>query len=331
MLLLGMLATAAPAHGGSYHLNRTIKPGGDGSWDYLIADSAARRLYVSHSSAVVVLDMDTGETIGTINDLDGVHGVAIVPETGRGYATNGRTDSVAVFDLQTLQITGQVAAGKNPDAIIYEPDSGQVFVFNHSGGDITVIDTVDGTVSATISVGGELEYAVSDGRGSIFVNVEDQSEIARIDIRTHAVVSRWPLAPCEEPTGIAMDRITHRLFSSCGNAMLIVLDADDGHVVSQVPIGQGSDGTRFDPVTRLIFTSNGEGSLSVIHEAGADEYQRIAEVPTRRGARTLEIDLTTHRIYTATAEFGPAPAAKNGERQRPPILPDSFVVLEYAP
>jgi DNA-binding beta-propeller fold protein YncE len=330
-LALGATACASPPDDGVYHLSRTIRLGGDGPWDYLIADGPARRLYVTHFDKVVVLDMDSGRTVGTIRDLSGVHGVAIVPEAGRGYASNGKTDSISIFDLKTLLVTGRIAAGRNPDAIIYEPISRRVFAFNHSGGDVTVINTADGNPAATIEVGGELEYAVSDDRGSIFVNVEDKSEIARIDIEALEVVSRWPLAPCEEPTGIAMDKQTRRLFSSCANAMLIVVDADDGHIVAQVAIGRGSDGVRFDAATGLIFTSNGEGNLSIIHEDGADDYHLLDTVVTQRGARTLEIDPTTHNIYTATAELGPTPEAKEGERRRPKILPDTFVVLEFSP
>lgn len=330
VLVLAVAASAATPGSGIYHLNKTISLGGDGPWDYLIADSAARRLYVSHFNVVAVLNMDSGKVVGTIRDLNGVHGVAIVPEAGRGYASNGRTDSISIFDLETLMVTGQIPAGDNPDAIIYDPISRQVFAFNHSGGDVTVINAADGNLAGTIEVGGELEYAVSDGKGSIFVNVEDQSEIARIDIEALEVVSRWPLTPCEGPTGIAIDKLTRRLFSSCNNAMLIVLDADDGHIVSQVPIGHGSDGTRFDPETRLIFTSNGEGSLSIIREDNADNYQLLGTVPTQRGARTLEIDLTTHKIFTATAELGPVPESENGVRRRPKIVPGTFVVLEFA-
>lgn len=331
MLTLSIAACAAQPDVGAYHLGKTIRLGGDGPWDYLIADGPARRLYVTHFDKVVVLNLDSGETVGTIRGLDGVHGVAIVPEAGRGYASNGKTDSVAIFDLQTLMIIGQVPAGKNPDAIIYEPISGRVFVFNHSGGDVTVINAADGKPAATIAVGGELEYAVSDDSGSIFVNIEDRGEIARIDNKALAVMSRWPLAPCEEPTGIAMDKKTRRLFSSCGNAMLIVVDADDGHIVARVPIGHGSDGARFDPGTGLIFTSNGEGSISVIREDSADDYRLVAAVATKRGARTLEIDPTTHKVYTATAELGPMPEARQGVRTRPKIVPDTFVVLEISP
>ena len=328
-LALGFHATRSVAQEefAGYRLANTTRLGGDGSWDYLTADSAARRLYVTHSDRVTVLNIDSGEVVGEIGGLQGVHGVALDPESGRGFASNGKADNITIFDLQTLAVLGQVPAGRNPDAIIFEPASKRVFAFNHSGGDITVIHAADGSPAGTIAVGGELEFATFDDEGSIFVNVEDTGEIVKVSSNL-VVVSRWPLAPCEEPTGMAIDRLNHRLFSACHNAMLVVVDANDGAIVSQVPIGQGSDGVRFDPETRLIFTSNGEGNLSIIRQDSADEYGLVGNLPTQRGGRTLELDLPTHKIFTATAKLGPMPEVKAGERARPEILPDSFVLLE---
>lgn len=329
MLLYCAAAVAAQAEDSHYHLTKTIHLDGDASWDYLSADSAARRLYVTHYDHVAVLDIDSGEVVGKIAGLEGVHGVAIDTASGRGFASNGKADNISIFDLKSLAVTGQVPAGDNPDAIIFDPFSNRVFAFNHSGGDVTVINAADGSPVGTIAVGGELEYAVADGKGSIFVNIEDKSEIVRINSQLQ-VDGRWPLAPCEEPTGLAMDPHSRRLFSACHNATLAVVDADDGRVVSSVPIGHGCDGVRFEPETGLIFTSNGEGNLSIIHEDSADKYSLVDSVPTQRGARTLEIDLPTHKIFTATAQFGPMPEQKTGEWHRPPVLPDSFVVLEYS-
>ena len=310
-----------------YHVNRTIPLSGDGPWDYLTADSAARRLYITHYDRVTVLDIDSGAVVGEIPGLQGVHGVAVAPRWGLGYISNGKTDTIWIFDLETLSVIGYVAAGNNPDAIILDPFSQRIFAFNHSGGDVTVISAADGKPAGTVTVGGELEFAVADGRGSIYVNVENKSEIVRIDSALE-VTGRWPLAPSEEPTGLAMDFQNRRLFSACHNRLLAVIDADDGHVVSTVQIGRGCDGVRFDPATSLVFTSNGEGSLSIIHEESADVYNLVGNVATRRGARTLEIDLPTQKIFTTTAQLGAVQDEETGKPGRPPIVPDSFTVLE---
>lgn len=324
-VVLAISACSQPT-GTGYHLAQTIELDGDGSWDYLIADGAARRLYVTHSSEIAVLDIDSGAVVGKVSGLKGVHGVAIDPETGRGFASNGASDSIAIFGLKTLRVIDEVAAGDNPDAIIYDPVSKRVFAFNHTGGDVTVINPADATLVGTTEVGGELEYGVSDGRGAVFTNVEDRSELVRIDSATLEIAARWSLAPCEEPTGLAIDKQTRRLFSSCGNGMLIVSDADSGSVVANVPIGDGCDGVRFDPETQLIFTSNGEGTLSIIHEDSADAYEVLETIPTLSGARTLELDLPTHKVFTSRGDRSGPPETPGG---RPSILPNTFVVLEF--
>lgn len=327
-LILGLHTTASSSQAidTGYHLTKTLEFAGDGSWDYLIADSEERRLYVTHSTDILVLDIDSGQVVGKVLGLKGVHGVAIDRESGRGFASNGRSGSIAIFDLKTLAVIDEVPAGNNPDAIILNPDSKRVFAFNHSGGDVTVINASDGQLVGTTALGGEVEYAVSDGRGSVFANIEDTSEIVRIDTGTLDVVARWPLAPCEEPTGMAIDKRHHRLFSTCSNGILIVVDAVDGGIVANVPIGAMSDGVRFDPETMLIFTSNGEGSLSIIHEDTADAYRVVDSIPTLLGARTLELDLLTHKVFTARADRSGPPETVGG---RPSIVPDTFVVLEF--
>lgn len=329
-VLLAVVLLAAPSCSRpvsmNYHLAKTIKLDGNGSWDYLIADSAARRLYVTHATEIVVLDIDSGEVLGRVSGLNGVHGVAIDPESGHGFASNGQTDSIVIFDLKTLTAIDEVPAGDNPDAIIYDPVSKRVFAFNHTGGDVTVINAADGKLVGTTPLGGELEYAVSDGRGSIFANVEDTGEIVRIDAASLEILARWPLAPCEEPTGIAMDKQNRRLFSTCGNGKLIVVDADNGRVVADVPIGDGCDGARFDPQTQLIFASNGEGTLSIIHEESADAYRVVETLGTQSGARTLEIDLPTHKVFTARADRSGPPDAAGG---RPSILANTFEVMVF--
>ena len=312
-----------------YHLSKSIHIDGNGSWDYLIADSKTRQLYVTHSDTISVINMDSGKVVGEIGGLSRAHGVAVVDALGLGYISNGGSDKITIFDLKNLEIKASLPAGKNPDAIIYDPFSKRVFAFNHSGGDVTVIDPAENKIVGTINVGGELEYGVSDENGAIFVNVEDRNEIVKIDSINLNVLSRWSIAPCEAPTGIALDRETHRLFSSCSdNAMLAVVNADDGHLVTEVKIGEGSDGTRFDPATKQIITSNGEGSLSIIQEDNADSYHVVQTVKTLPGARTLEVDLDTHRIYTATSQF--SPALKNSN-SRPERLEGTFRVMEFTP
>jgi len=327
MLLLAVAPLAAVQADANYHLVRSIALDGDGSWDYLHADSPSRRLYVAHFDRVAILDMDSGQKKGEIPGLNGVHGVAVDTLSGHGFASNGRSDEVVMFDLDTLAVLGRIPAGDNPDAILYEPQSRRILAINHSGGDVSVIDPAAGKLLSTVKVGGELEYAVSDENGSVYINVEDQNELARIGPNLE-VNGRWSLAPCEEPTGLAIDTRHGRLFSACGNGLLAVTDADEGQVVATVPIGQGCDGVRFDPQSRLIFTSNGEGSLTVIAQDSADSYRVVDTVATRRGARTLALDLPTHHIFSATAKFEAAPT---GSASRPAIRPGSFEVLELAP
>ncbi|HKQ05814.1 MAG TPA: YncE family protein [Blastocatellia bacterium] len=313
-----------------YHLLKRIEVGGEGGWDYLTVDSDARRLYVSHATRVVVIDLDKGSVVGEIPNTNGVHGIAIVPEVGHGFTSNGRDNNVTIFDLKTLSVTGQVKTGKNPDAIIYDPASRRVFTFNGASADTTAIDAATGTVAGTIALGGKPEFAAADGHGMVYVNIEDKSEVVAFDSKSLSVKARWPLAPGEEPSGMAMDRHTRRLFVVCSNKKMIVMNADNGRVVADLAIGQGVDGAAFDPDTKLAFSSNGEGTLTVVHEDAADKYTVVETVPTQRGARTIALDPKTHNVYVATAQFGPPPAATpERPRPRPSIVPGSFVVLVY--
>lgn len=326
-----LLATLAMAADSGYHLIHTYKLGGEGGWDYLTMDSAARRLYVSRATHVVVLDADSGNVVGDIPDTPGVHGIALAPELGRGFVSNGREGTVTIFDLQTLKPITKMKAGENPDCILYDPATKRVFTFNGRSHDSTAIDAATGKVLGTIKLEGKPEFAVSDGKGEVFVNIEDKSQLDAIDPQKLEVKASWPLAPCEEPSGLAIDRKHRRLFSGCHNKMMAVVDADTGKVVATPAIGEGVDANAFDPQTDLAFASCGEGVLTVVHEESANKFTVKENVPTEAGARTMALDEKTHQIYTVTAKFGPPPAA-TPENPHPwhTILPDTFVVLVLA-
>lgn len=322
-------AAGPPAAG--FHLLQEIAIPGEGGWDYLAVDAAARRLYVTHSSRVVVVDVDSSKILGEIADLQGVHGVAWASDLSRGFISNGKSSTVTIFDLKTLQKIGEVkTTGDNPDAILYDPKSGRVFAFNHSGGNATVIEAATGKVVGTIELGGSPEFATSDLAGRIFVNIEDRSEVLAIDSSSLKVLAHWPLAPCEEPSGMAIDRAGHRLLVGCANKLAAVMDFDSGKVVTSVPIGEGVDANAFDPGTRTGFSSNGSGTLTVIGEDAPDRFRVLEEVATRRGARTMTLDEKTHRVFLATSQFGPPPEpTPDHPHPRPPMIPGTFVVLVF--
>jgi hypothetical protein len=330
MLSAGLLAstfsrTASPAPGTSgYKVIKTVPVAGEGGWDYITVDSAARRLYVSHSTHVVVFDTDTYAVVGDIPDTQGVHGIALATDLGRGFTSNGRANTVTIFDLKTLNTIGTVKTGTNPDAIVYEPVSKRVFALNGRSNDATAIKAADGTVLGTIPLGGKPEFAVADGKGTIYVNIEDTSELAHIDAQKLTVLHRWPLAPCKEPSGLAMDLKHRRLFAGCDNEMMAVVDADSGKVVATPAIGEGVDANAFDPETNLAFSSNGQaGTLTVVHEDSPDKFTVVENVPTKKSARTMGLDLKTHNVFLPAADFDP-PA--QGER-RPKMKPGSMVLV----
>jgi DNA-binding beta-propeller fold protein YncE len=316
-----------------YHLLRKIPLGGEGGWDYLLCDASSRRVYVSRGTRVVVLDADSGATVGEIPGTEGVHGIAIDPELNRGFTSNGRGNSVTVFDARTLAVVGEIkTTGENPDAILYDPVSKRVFTFNGRGKNATAIDPAAGVAAGTIDLGAKPEFAVSDGAGRIYVNLEDTNEMAVLDPRGLRLVTRWPLAPCEEPSGLAIDRKNHRLFAGCSNRLMAVVDADSGRLVATLPIGRGVDATAFDAGAAMAFASNGDGTLTVVRERAPDAFSVADNVPTQRGARTMALDEKTHRIFLATAEFGPTPAP-TAERPnpRPTIVPGTFTILVVGP
>lgn len=326
LLALALLVQTPPT---SYHVVGRISLPGEGGWDYLSVDTAAHRLYVSRGTHIAVIDLDHDSIVGDIPNTNGVHGVAFVRDLNRGFTSNGRDTTVTIFDLKTLaQVSVVKVTGRNPDAIMYDPLSRRVFTFNGGGANATAIDPQTGTVVGTLDLGGKPEAAVADGRGHIYVNIEDKSELVAFDPKTLKVQGRWSLAPCEEPSGLAMDRKTRRLFSVCSNGLMAVVDPDRGKVLKTLPIGNGVDGAAFDATSGLAVSSNGEGSMTFVHEESPDSFRVVATVPTQRGGRTIALDERTHRLYTVAAQFGEAPApTPERPRPRPPIIPGSVVVV----
>ena len=312
----------------SYGLVKSIPVPGEGSWDYLSADSQNRRLYVSHNTEVDVLNLDTDTVVGKIPNTNGVHGIAVADDLNRGFISDGRDNQVTIFNLKTMGVISTVKAGTNPDGIVYDPFSQRVFAFNGRSKDMTAIDAHTGKVAGTLPLGGKPEFPATDGQGNVYVNIEDKSELVRFDPKTLEIKNRWPLAPCESPSGLAIDAKSQRLFPVCDNKMMAVVDAESGKVITTVPIGEGPDAAGFDPENKLVFSSNGEGTLTVIKEESADKYAVEQNVKTQRGARTMALDLKTHKVYLATAEFGPAPAATaDNPRPRPKIKAETFKLL----
>jgi YVTN family beta-propeller protein len=331
-LLLVFLCAGADAKQKSpsgYHVVKQVKLGGEGGWDYLTFDAKGKRLFISRSTHVMVVDADTFAVVGDIPDTQGVHGIALAEDLGKGYTSNGRANAVTVFDLKTLKVLKQVPVGQNPDAIIYDPASKRVFTMNGRSNDATAIDAATDTVAGTVALGGRPEFAVSDERGHVFANLEDKSAVVEFDSRKLGdVLARWPIAPAEEPSGLAIDRKHARLFSTGANKTLAVLDAETGKVVTTLPIGGSVDAAGFDPGLGFAFTSNGEGTLTVVREESPGKFTVLENVATQRGARTMALDPKTHRVFLVTAEFGPPPrATPERPRPRPTIVPDTFTLL----
>jgi YVTN family beta-propeller protein len=302
-LSLNLLAASAQT-GGGYHITKKIPVAGEGSWDYLAVDEAARRLYVSHGTQVEVLDVDSGAIVGKITNTLGVHGIAIAPELGRGFVSNGQSSTVTIFDLKTLKTIAEVTVGKKPDAIIYDPSTSRVFAFNGGSNNATAIQAADGKVAGTVDLGGGPEFAVADGSGYVYDNLEDESLVLKINARSLKVEQRWPTAPCASPSSVAMDRPNRRLFLGCRSKVMAVMNADTGRVITTLPIGDHVDATAFDPDSRLIFNSNGEGSITVIHQDSPDKYSVVENVKTLPRAKTMALDPKTHQLFLSTAEAG---------------------------
>ena len=329
ILSLSLAAVAVAAAGPGYHVIKTYKLGGEGGWDYLTVDASARHFYISRGTHVIVLDADSGKNLGDIPDTPGVHGIALAPELGKGFVSNGREGTVTVFDIKTLvPIGSKIKVGENPDAILYEPATKRVFTFNGRSQDSTAIDAASGKVLGTIKLDGKPEFAASDAKGEVFVNIEDKSELTVIDPNKLEVKVKWPLAPCTEPSGLALDRKNRRLFVGCDNKMMAVVDADSGKVLATPAIGEGVDATAYDDETGLAFASCGEGVLTVVREDSPQKFSVVENVKTEPGARTMALDTKTHNLFTVTAKFGPPPAATaDNPHPRRTILPDTFEVL----
>lgn len=324
-LSFGALAAGVGMTSGAsgYRLIKTVAVAGDGFWDYVAVDSVARRIYISHATKVIVLDADSFAVAGEIPDTEGVHGIAIAPESGRGFTSNGRANTVTIFDLKTLKTLGTVKTGTNPDAIVYDAISKRIFAFNGRSKDLTAINAAEGTVAGTLALGGKPEFAVADGKGKVFVNIEDTSELVELDAQALQVLHRWPLDPCKEPSGLSMDLKNRRLFAGCDNKMMAVINADTGKVVATPAIGEGVDATAYDPATGLAFASNGEGTLTVVKQDSSDKYSVLENVPTKASARTMGLDIKTHNVVLPAADTIPP---KEGER-RPTMKPGTFVLL----
>jgi DNA-binding beta-propeller fold protein YncE len=325
LLTIGLIAVAAFAAEG-YKIITKIKIGGEGRWDYVAMDSTNRRLYVSHGSSVEVVDPDAGKVVGTISGLHGVHGIAIADDLGKGFITNGQSNSVTFFDLKTLAKAEEPTAGKNPDAVCYDPKTKHVFAINHTGGDATAIDAKTGEVLKTFPVGASAEFCRVDGAGKLYVNIESSNEVVEVDTAKNEVTRRLSILPCEGPSGLAIDIKGKKLFSVCDGVMAVT-DIPSWKVIATPKIGQGPDAAAFDPGLGLAFSSNGDGTLSIVKQVNG-KYDTVDTLTTERGARTMALDEKTHKLFLLAAEYGPAPEPKAGGRKgRPPVLPDSFHVL----
>jgi DNA-binding beta-propeller fold protein YncE len=309
---------AAEADSG-YHLLSTIKVGGAGGWDYLSMDAASRRLYLSRSNRVIVVDVDKEKVVGEVKDTPGIHGIAVVPGRKKGYTSNGGDSTVTVFDLETLTAKARLKVGAVPDPIIYDPASERVFTFNARGMDATAIDTSTDQVVGSVKLGGRPEFAVADEKGMIYVNIISKDEVVGFDAKELKVKDRWQLTAGAKPTGLAMDRAKRRLFVTCRNEKMVILDADKGKVVGSVTIGKGTDACAFDPGTGLAFSSNGDGTLTIVAE-NKDEYHVLANVKTQERAKTMALDPKTHKVFL--------PAATYKGRSRTPE-PDTFAILVF--
>ncbi len=313
---------------GSYAITHTYPLGGAGSWDYLVPDPAAHRVYIGRSDRVMVVDETTGKLIGEVAGIHGAHGTAIVAKTGHGFATSGDDSSVVMFDLATLSPISRIHAAQDADAIIYDPTSNRVFTFNGDAHSSTVIDPVAGKLITNVDLGGKPEYGASAGDGKVYANLTDNGEVVEIDAKTLKVTKRWSTAPCKNPVAMAIDVQHRRLFSGCRSGVMAVSDYRAGKVVATLPIGAGVDGAGFDPSTGNAFASNADGTLTVIHEDTPDTYHIVETVKTMQASRNMGLDPMTHRIYIAGARFEPAPpTAAGSQRQRPPMVAESVVLM----
>lgn len=314
----------------NYKIVNKFPVAGDGGWDYLAVDEQTGRLFISHSSVVNVLNEKDGRLLRTIPDTKGVHGIAIAPDLNKAFISNGGESTITVVDLKTLAFLDKInSTGQNPDAILYDPFSHKVFAYNGRTANATVLDGTTNKVVGTIALDGKPEFSVTDGNGLVYVNIEDKSEITCINAITLKVEKVWSIAPGEEPSGLALDNTNHRLFSVCSNKLMVVSDAVAGKVITTVPIGEGCDGTAFDPGLKRIYSSNGEGTMTVVSQVSPDQYKVLETVQTTRGARTITVDKKTHHLFLSSAEYNPPD--KSAPNARPSVKPGSFLLLDIAP
>jgi DNA-binding beta-propeller fold protein YncE len=329
---LFLLAGSVALNAQQYAISGRIPLEGDGGWDYLFADSVNGQLYVSHGTEVDVVDLASEKPAGKITGMKRIHGIAVANDLNRGYISDGGDDVVVIFDLKSRAVLQKVPAGKNPDGILYDPHSKRVFAFNGRSNDVTAIDAASGKAAGTIALDGKPEFPVSDGKGNVYANIEDKSEIVQIDPQALKVKKTWSISPCEEPSGLAIDPEARRLFSVCSNNKMAVVNADSGQVITTIAIGNGPDAAAYDPGRKLVFSSNGEGNLTVVRQDGPDKYAVLVTVPTERSARTMALDTKTHKIYLSAAQLGPAPeATPDNPHPRPKMVPGSFHVLVVSP
>ncbi|MEO6977702.1 MAG: YncE family protein [Mucilaginibacter sp.] len=330
-IALTWLALAAPsllfAQKTGFKVLTTFPIKSSGGWDYITVDGASKRIYVSHGMQVNILDVATGDSVGVIPDTKGVHGIALVPEFNKGYTSNGRANSLTIFNLKTNEVLKQVTVGTNPDAIFYDEFSKKIYAFNGRSKDATVVDAATDMVVVTIPLGGKPETGVSDGKGKVFVNIEDTNEEVEIDAKTYKILNRWKLDGGEEPSGLAIDRKTNRLFIGCGGSKtMVVMDAGNGHIFGKYPIG-GCDGVAFDPALKLAYASNGEGTISVIRELSADKFEFVENITTEPSARTIGIDVLTHKLYLPAGKSKPVAPTADNAHPRPQQIPGTFHVI----
>ena len=331
-LILALFSLIGQDKASGYKIVQRIHLEGDGFWDYLNADDATGMLYVSHGKMVNVVDLNTGKSVATITDVNGVHGIAIAQEFNKGFISNGADSNVIVFNLKDFTISGKIpVTGRNPDAIMYEPFSKTIITWNGRSSNATVIDAKTDKVIQTIPLAGKPEASVSDGKGKVYVNIEDKSEVCMINAKTWKVEQTWSISPGEEPSGLALDNENHRLFSAT-DKLMVVLDAETGKVVTTIPTGGRVDGAGFDPGLKRAYSSCGEGVLTVVQEDNKNSFKVLENVPTQVGARTISVSAKTHRIYLPTAEFGPTPEkTADNPRPRPTLKPGTFTVLVLEP
>jgi DNA-binding beta-propeller fold protein YncE len=312
---------------GPYHVQDQWKIGGDGGWDYLAVDPQSGLLYITRSNHVMVVNTTSGKVVADITGLKGTHGVAFDTDGKTGYISDGGGNDVAVFDRASNKITQTIPAGTNSDGILFEPTTRTVWAFNGRSKNATVIDATSKQVISTVPLPGKPEFPVADGKGSVFVNIEDKNEIAHLNAKSHTLLAEWPVS-CESPSGHAIDIANNRLFAVCDGKKMSVVDAGTGMVVASAAIGEGPDAAAFDPNTHNAFSSNGEGTLTIVHQDSPDSYSVLQNLPTQRSARTMALDPKTGKVYLVAAEFGPRPAATpENPRPRPPVVPGSFVVI----